>query len=118
MDNFRPKYAPPQPENPMAEYMDDRMGNAALRWLGHGAGAAALGGLSFADDGPVGAWLLRAGAVPQAYWSAQAYDEAQNFNQGRKMWSNTGMPGRPVPENQNALMQLMRFNQMYGGDGN
>lgn len=37
---------------------------------------------------------------------------------GKQMWSNTGMPGRPVADNENAMLRLMRLNQMYGGDGN
>lgn len=102
----------------MADYMGGRAQTEAARAGLHGGTAAILGGLSFADDGMLAPWLLRMGALPQAVWAADAYNNATNLGQGEKMWSNTGMPGRPVPENQNALMQLMRFNQMYGGDGN
>lgn len=117
MDNFRPKYAPPGPENPMADYFDNRMGERIAGAGARGAMGLGMGALSFMDDSPLAAFLLRAGAIPSLALAAQNYGEAQDFRQGRDMWSNTGMPGRPVPDNQNALIQLMRFNQMYGGGG-
>lgn len=116
-ENFKPRYAPPGPDNPMEDYMRQRMISHGGAGAVHGAAGLAAWAPALLGDDPMTLWLARALSGTALASSADSFSKASNFNDARKMWSNTGMPGRPVPDNENALLRLMRLNQMYGGSG-
>lgn len=90
------KMGPRQSENPMADYMQQRTNSHTGDMLYHG-GMAGAGGLAamIADNPWMSALMLGGVTAPGLALASQDYNSAQRMAQGKQMWSNTGMPGRP-----------------------
>lgn len=98
----------------MADYMGERR---AKMNLGAGVyGTMTAGALlpALLDADPTGALLARIMAGTSGAVTADYLGKANQAARGQEMWSNTGMPGRPVPDQQNPLSLMMKLRQMYG----
>jgi len=110
--NFRPRYAPPMSDKPMVDDMNQRAGSNLL-------GAGAYGLMSAGAAFPaftMSAWLARALAASSGLAARGYLSKAGQAHEASNMLANTGMPGRPVPDEQNALLKMYRIKQLYGED--
>lgn len=112
------KMGPPAAENPMADYMGERRGKMNLGAGVYGTMTAGALLPALLDADPTGAWLSRLMAGLSGAVTADYLGKGNRAARGQDMWSNTGMPGRPVPDQQNPMVMLQKLNQMTGGDGN
>lgn len=97
-------------DNPLGDYMQDRSKqymDATTRdllfALLNGAGA----GTAFAVGAPYASGLFGLGAFANANSAMNNSAAAGDAMRGQQMWSNTGMPGRPMapPTDVNRLLQ-------------
>lgn len=101
--------------NPLADYMQQRRNDKNLSALVRGGLGTAMLAPALMDTDPISLWLARLGAGANYLGMASDFASAGDFRQGQQMWSNTGMPGRPVPDAQNPYLMLQRLRQMQGG---
>lgn len=110
-------------ENPVQSYMQQGAFGKAVEGIGN-MGTSGMAG-TLAALGMTAPWPLRymitpamgATALAKAHEGVGNFRDAYNYDQGAKMWGNTGLPGRPTPESTGGAITEAEYMRMLQGQG-